>query len=263
MKLNHVPPRTGLVWIRLGMKTFFRQPLAMAGLFFMYMGVISVLTLIPLAGSALALALLPAATLGLMAAARQADDGRFPMPSVLGSAFAAGKQRMHAMLRLGVLYALGFMLVMGISALFDGGQFAQVYISGDKVTEELALKPEFQRALWVAMALYIPLAVLFWHAPALVHWHGVSPAKSLFFSAMACWANKGAMLVFAVGWLGVFMLGGVIMSLVAALTGGAEVAGLLVLPSVLLMASMFFTSTYFSFRDSFTADSTTTPGGST
>ena len=261
MKLNPVAAKTGLVWIKLGMKTFFRQPLAMAGLFFMYMGIISMLTLIPLAGSALALALLPAATLGLMAAARQADDGRFPMPSVLGSAFAAGKQRMHAMLRLGVMYALAFMTVMGASALFDGGQFAQVYLSGDKVTEELARQPEFQHALWVAMTLYVPLALLFWHAPALVHWHGVSPAKSLFFSALACWTNKGAMLVFAIGWVGVFLLGGVAMSLLVALIGNAELAGFLLLPSVLLMASMFFTSTYFSFRDSFTDDDATPTQG--
>jgi hypothetical protein len=32
----------------------------------------------------------------------------------------------------------------------------------------------------------------------------------------------------------------------------------LVLPSVLLMASMFFTSTYFTFRDSFVADESDT-----
>jgi hypothetical protein len=254
MKLNIVPAKTGWLWVRLGMKTFFQQPLALGGLFFMFMGVVSLLSAIPLLGSALSLALLPAATLGLMTAARQASEGRFPMPAVLASAFAAGKQRMHAMLKLGGLYALGFLLVMGISALFDGGQFASVYLNGEPITRELANDPEFQQALWVGMGLYLPLAILFWHAPALVHWHGVSPVKSLFFSAMACWKNKGALLVYAFGWLGVFMAGGMALSLVMALLGSEQLAGLFVLPSVLLMAAMFFTSTYFTFRDSFVAD---------
>jgi hypothetical protein len=35
MKLHLVPARTGLAWVKLGMRTFLRQPLALAGLFFM------------------------------------------------------------------------------------------------------------------------------------------------------------------------------------------------------------------------------------
>ncbi len=254
MRLNTVPASTGWLWVKQGIRTFWRQPLAMSGLFFMFMGVVSLLSAVPLVGSALALGLLPAATLGLMAAARQASDGQFPMPQVLGSAFSAGRQRMQAMLKLGALYAVGFLLVMGASALFDGGTFAGVYLKGNPLTDELARDPAFQQALWVGMGLYLPLALLFWHAPALVHWHGVDPLKSLFFSAMACWVNKGALLVYAAAWMGVFMVGGMALSLIMALVGSTELAGLLLLPSVLLMASMFFTSTYFTFRDSFTAD---------
>jgi hypothetical protein len=205
-------------------------------------------------GSAVALALLPAATLGLMAASRQASEGRFPMPMVLASAFSAGRQRMRAMLQLGGLYASGFVLVLGFSALFDHGQFARVYMGTLRLTEELALQSDFQLALWAAMALYAPLSMLFWHAPALVHWHGVPPAKSLFFSAMACWKNKGAMLLFGVGWLAVFLGAGLFTSLVAVLAGNPDVGNWLTLPLVVMMATMFFASSYFSFRDSFIAD---------
>ena len=34
VKLNIVPARTGLQWVKLGIRTFLRQPLALAGLFF-------------------------------------------------------------------------------------------------------------------------------------------------------------------------------------------------------------------------------------
>jgi uncharacterized membrane protein len=78
MKLNIVPARTGIQWVKLGIQTFFRQPLALSGLFFMFMAVMSIASMVPLIGSALALALLPAATLGLMAATQEATRGKFP-----------------------------------------------------------------------------------------------------------------------------------------------------------------------------------------
>ena len=90
MKLNRVPARTGWLWVRLGLRTFARQPLAMGGLFFMFILGVSVLAMVPVLGAPLALALLPAATLGLMAATKEAASGRFPMPTVLASAFRAG-----------------------------------------------------------------------------------------------------------------------------------------------------------------------------
>ena len=55
MKLRTVPASTGLQWVRLGVKTFLRQPLAMSGLFFMFMAVVSVLALVPFFTVALAL----------------------------------------------------------------------------------------------------------------------------------------------------------------------------------------------------------------
>src|SRR5690606_13712673 len=99
----------------------------------------------------------------------------------------------------------------------------------------------------------------FWHAPALVYRHGVAPAKSLFFSLLACWGNKGAMLVFIAGWAAVFMLTGLALSLIGSLFGGAQVLSVVVYPMVLIMASMFHTSLWFTFRDSFRFDDAVLP----
>ena len=253
MKLNLVSARTGILWVKLGIQTFFKQPIALTGLFFMYMAVISIASLIPLLGSALALGLLPAATLGLMAASREATKGNFPMPSVLVSAFRAGRQRMRAMLVLGLLYAMGFLFIMGISAIFDGGQFAKLYLVGGKITREMVNSGDFQSAMWVSVLLYLPLSLLFWHAPALVHWHGEPPVKSLFFSLIACWRNKWALTLYGVTWLALFMVVGFVISLAAGLMDSPEVGALIMMPTALLMAAMFFTSIYFTFRDSFVA----------
>ena len=259
MKLNIVPARTGLVWLKLGVSTFFKQPLALSGLFFMYMALISVATIVPFVGSALALTLLPAATLGLMAATREATGGKFPMPTILISAFRAGRQQAGAMLTLGALYAAGFLAIMGISTLLDGGKFARLYLLGGKITEELITASDFQNAMWVSTALYLPLSMLFWHAPALVHWHGVSPVKSLFFSLVACLRNFGAFTVYGLSWLGLFITGALAVMLVAGLIGSADLAAAAMVPLMLLMASMFFTSMYFTVRDCFIGEDTDAP----
>ena len=136
MKLNVVEARTGSKWVRQGIRVFWKQPIAMSGLFFLFMAIMSLSALLPIVGSFIALTLLPAATLGLMAASREVDLGKFPMPSILAIAFRASKERKRDMAILGLLYALGFVGVMGISALMDGGGFAKLYLVGGKLDAE-------------------------------------------------------------------------------------------------------------------------------
>ncbi|WP_066268643.1 BPSS1780 family membrane protein [Hydrogenophaga palleronii] len=252
MKLNIVPARTGLQWVKLGARTFLRQPLAMAGLFFMFMASVSVLSLVPVIGTLISLALVPAATLGLMAATREAQEGRFPMPTTLVTAFRGGAARTRAMLVLGALYAAGLMLVFGVGALFGTEAAPVVDAAGStEVTPEMVREMFSRQGLWASMLLYVPLLMAFWHAPALVYWQGVSPVKSLFFSLLACWSNKGAMVIYTLGWIAVFMLVGVLMSLLGALLGGGGALNLVLYPMVLLLASAFHASIWFSVRDSF------------
>jgi hypothetical protein len=254
MKLNVIPARTGLLWVKLGLRTFWSQPLALAGLFFMFITAMSLLSLVPYIGNALALALLPGATLGLMAATREASLGKFPMPSILVSAFRAGRQRAAAMAVLGAIYAVGFLGILGVSALVDGGGFARLYLVGGTLTPEMLQSSDFQMAMWVALGLYLPFSMLFWHAPALVHWHGVSPIKSLFFSGVSSFRSFGAMTVFTLAWTGLFMGVALLIMLLSVLIGQPELMGTILFPVAMLMAAMFFTSIYFTFRDTFVTE---------
>lgn len=254
MKLNVVPAKTGSEWVRQGIRTFWKQPVALSGLFFMFMAIMSVSSLVPVIGSFAALALLPAATLGLMAATREVDLGKFPMPIILAAGFRVGKDRKRDMLVLGVLYACGFIGVMGLSALIDGGDFAKLYLVGGSLDAETLMKPEFQNAMWLSLLLYIPLSAVFWHAPALVHWHGVPAIKSLFFSTVACLSNWRAFLVFGLMWSFIFLSTAVVLTLISGLMGDASLASLAMLPAMLMLAAMFFCSTYFSFRDCFVSE---------
>jgi hypothetical protein len=247
VKLNIVPARTGIQWVKLGVRTFLKQPLALTGLFFMYMAVVLVISQIPVLGSVAGAMLVPAATLGLMAATAEAESGRFPMPTVLISAFRAGRQRARAMLVLGAIYTAGSMAATLLGTLLAGQPPAPT-VPAD------AAAPQLDARMMLVLLLHAPLVVLFWHAPALVHWHGISPVKSLFFSAVACLRNAGAMLMYGFSWLAVFMVVGFTISTIGLMLGGTAVARSIMMPTVLLLVAMFTTSLYFTFRDSFRAD---------
>jgi hypothetical protein len=252
MNLRTVPAREGLQWALLGIRTFWRQPLAMSGLFFFFMAVVSLVSMVPLIGGALALVLLPGLTAGIMAATQKASEGLFPMPAILFSAFKTAPAR-KAMLTLGGLYALGLLLLMAASMLADGGGFAKVYLGGATVSPELVNSDAFQAALWTTMLLYVPLSMLFWHAPALVYWQQIEPVKSLFFSWMACWRNKAAFTVYTLAWVVVFVGSGLVALLVASLLGDAQMLMAVLMPLALMVTAMFFTSMLFTVKACFSA----------
>lgn len=259
MKLNIVSPRAGVSWVYAGMRTFGRQPLAMGGLFFMFMTGLSLVALLPLVGGLLAMVLVPAATLGLMEASKEVQAGRFPMPTCLIAGFRQGPRSTRAMLTLGVFYAIAVLLVVAVSALLDGGQFAQLYVQGESLSGELLMEPRFRTAMWVSSLLYLPISLAFWHAPALVHWHGVPPVKSLFFSFVAMVRNMPAFLLYGVLWVLISFAGGLILLMLTAMSGNTAIATYGLLPMALMVAAMFFSSLWFTYRDCF-VDESGTPG---
>jgi hypothetical protein len=254
MKLNVVPAKTGSLWVRQGIRAFWKQPLALTGLFFMFMASMSILSIVPVVGSFLALMLLPAATLGLMAATREVEMGKFPMPFILAAGFRTGTEGKRNMVVLGLIYALCFLGVMGLSTLIDGGDFAKLYLLGGSLEMDTIMEPDFQNAMWLSLMLYLPLSLVFWHAPALTHWHGVPWTKSLFFSTVACLSNWRAFLVFGLMWTAIFLGTTLVITLIGGLVGDGDFAAMALLPAMLMLASMFFCSSYYSFKDCFTSD---------
>ncbi|WP_353234206.1 BPSS1780 family membrane protein [Diaphorobacter ruginosibacter] len=255
MKLHIVPARTGVDWVRQGIQVFWRQPLALTLLFFTTTAAMSLVSVIPLVGPIVALAMLPAATLIMMEAAAETSLGRVPSPALILNALRAGRQRLAALAALGGIYAVLFLLIIAVASLVDGGQFASAYLGNAPITQDMAQSTGFIGATWVVMALYVPLSMLFWHAPGLVHWHHVPPVKALFFSIVACLKNIGAFSLYGIVWFGVFLGAGLVISLLISLLAmaglGSAVVAALMIATALVLASMFFTSIVFTFRDNF------------
>ena len=246
MKLNIVPAATGIQWVQLGMRTFMKQPLALAALVFLYLTLSLLMLVVPLVGPFLMMAIMPLGTLGLMAATKEAENSAFPMPTVLFTGLRASRDRVRSMLLLGALYAAS-LLVLVLVVTFtvqvptDTRDPAQVLQSG-----------EFRFAMLLTAALYLPISLAFWHAPALVHWHGVTPGKSLFFSLVACIRNARAFLMYGLVWAGV-ALGVIVASNVAGLVS-PWLSGVVFGAASTMATITFYTSLYFTFRDSFIAE---------
>ena len=261
MKLHIVPARTGLHWVKLGMQTFWRQPMALTALLFLSMAAVSVLGMLPLVGPYLALMLMPCVFLVMMLGAAEAHQARIPRPTLIAAPFRAGKQRIQALVILGIFYAVGIVLIAALTSLFDDGTLAKLSLGNEPMTPELAetlvQQPGFQIALWGGFALYNLLAMLMWHAPALVQWHGVSPVKAVFFSVVACLRNFRAFFMYALGWMGLALAAGIGLSLLTVLlsfvlgSAVAMAANILTIMLGMALVTMFLTSAVFTFRDCF------------
>ena len=261
MKLHIVPAKTGLQWVRLGLQTFWRQPMALTALLFISMMAVSLIGLFPLIGSYLALVLMPTVFLVMMLGAAETHQGRMPRPSLAFTPFRQGKARVQALAILGLFYAAGILLIVTLTSMFDDGSLAQLSLSNDPMTpelaEELVQQPGFHVALWSGLILYNLLALLMWHAPALVHWHGVSPVKAVFFSVVACARNFRAFALYMLGWFGLMIGAGIAISLLTTVvyavmgTSTRFVVNILTIMLGMGLITAVLTSAVFTFRDCF------------
>lgn len=257
MRLQTVPAATGAAWVKQGWRAFTQQPLAFSGLFAAFLFVIFVLTLVPLVGSLLLLALLPLGSLGFMIATRDHQAGRIPLPRAFIEPLRQGPAQARAILQLGAVYAVASVLIITLAEWADGGaldELMQVLADGKATPADVGERlsdPRLELGLLLRFGLAGLLSIPFWHAPALVHWGGQGVAQSLFSSTVAIWRNKGAFLVFALTWCAVVLVFGAGANIVAGLLGQPQLIALLAMPASLLLSTAFYTSLYFTFADCF------------
>ena len=262
MKLLRAEPGEGLVWIRRAFRTFGRQPFGLAGLLAVCVFIVWTVSWIPILGGALSV-LSPAGTLLFMIATSRVEAGERPLPGALAAILGAGRPRLVELLKLGVAYFVASALAMLIIAAIDGGATAtwMEAVSGAAGSASGASAPGASgpaasqaplpdaRMLFSSLGRMVVLALLsvpFWHAPALVYWGRQGFAKSLFFSTVAIWRNRGAFAVYGLGWFGLSLAGAMVFSVLAALLGGPPrpslVAVMVLVVAILLYLTLFFSS---------------------
>jgi hypothetical protein len=265
MKLQLIPASRGAQWVRQGFAIFFKQPLGFAVLFASFLFALFVSMLLPLIGSLLLLAALPLVSLGFMIATRRALAGHFPQPRVFIEPLRRGRPRLVAMLQLGVVYALATAFIMWFSDVVDGGALDKLMQTASdskalpNALQEQLSDPRLQMGLLLRFGLAGLLSVPFWHAPALVHWGEQTAPKSLFFSLMACWRNRGAFTVYALTWTAVILGFALLVNVLFALLGQFQLMALAAMPASLIFSTVFYASLYFTFADCFEINEEETP----
>jgi len=243
--------------VRKGFQVFGRQPLGFASLFAAGLFVSLLLGVIPLLGSVAALALAPALSLLFMIASRRVEVGQAAMPGAIVELFQAGRNRWVALVKLGIAYVVATFLFFWLAGVLDGGALDAFFASlrDTKLTPESAAahvaEPGVQFGLLLRLLFLGVLSIAFWHAPALVFWGDPGWAKSVFFSTIALWRNKGAFTIYSLVWLALLMALLAIISIGAGLFGPERFA-LVAAPLMLVFMTLFYASLWFTFADCFT-----------
>jgi hypothetical protein len=250
MQARIVRPAQGARWLGEGWQLFRTAPLGWLALACVYLLGTNVLALVPVIGFVAALMMVPALTVGMMAAARAASHGGQPNVRMLAEGFQAGAR---AQLGLGAIYFLLSTLVFGATALADQEGKLRAMLGGRAPAGELALA-DIVLPLAVFALSYVPVLMMFWFAPPLAAWHSTGALKALFFSFVACVMNWRAFLAYGAA-VALMMMALPLAALLALRAfGGADLGvavASLVFPLLLLMLPTLFASFYVSYRDVF------------
>jgi hypothetical protein len=244
----------GARWLGEGWRLFRVAPLAWLALVFAYWLLMTVISLVPVLGAAAAAVLVPAFSVGFMAAARSCAAGRSPEIGLLAAGF---RDNLRVQLALGALYLTCLALVLAATALVDGGALARWMLAGEPPGEEALGSGAFLAALAAAAALYTPVMMAFWFGPLLAAWHASGAAKALFFSFFACLINWRAFLAYgAVTAAVMLVLPFVVLAALTLVSGGslAVPAMALALPLVIVLLPTLLASFYASYRGIFGDD---------
>lgn len=243
--------RAGWRWLAEGFILFRRNPALLSLVVISYWVMLALLNAVPVVGGILATVLMPALSVVLMNICRNLDQGRDFVPALLLLAF---RQNAGALYRLGGLYFILTLAILGLTSLVDGGALLSAMISGKTPEDDPATRTAVLLSAQLGLLLLLPLVMAYWYAPLLVAWHRYPLGKALFFSFFACLRNWRAFLAYSLA-VAVWSAGvpGLILGVIGSIAPDAltVVATALFMPLVFVFAPSLIASFYISYREVF------------
>ena len=181
----------GMDWVRQGWRLFKLWPIPWMGMTAAAFLVIVGMTMLPYVGGPLVELLSPVLVAGYMLASRAAERGEPVTFLHLAGGF---RENLPAMLVMGAVYLVAGILVTQVMNLIGGAslqdmiRLAQDPSSGSPEQARAVLNQSLP-ALLFGLAMYTPLLMATWFAPALVVFRGFSPINALWWSLWVCFAN--------------------------------------------------------------------------
>jgi hypothetical protein len=251
MQALTLPAAQGWRWLTDGFRIFRKNHLMLTFLVVSYWVLMALVNVIPVIGTIATTLCIPAFSVSLMNACRSIERGTPLGPQLLFSGFASN---LRSLLTLGAIYLAAVVAILGLSALADDGALMAMMLAGQKPDAETVSSGSLLLATEIALVLLCPLIMAYWYAPVLAGWHGLSPAKALFFSFVACLRNWRPFLVYSLA-IGVVatLVPGIVLGILAALlpSGASLVLVLMMVLLILVLAPTLFASFYVSYRDVF------------
>jgi hypothetical protein len=246
MKLRSAPALEGFVWMRSGVRLVLSQPLGLAALLGVMVFGLGLLLMLPWVGPLLVSVMLPALSAGWVHTSEQVLAGARPSPSLLLAPLRLPQRK--ALLQLGGLHALAVMLMLVLADLIDpglGDMWEMLHAANDDESTASAMQA-LRGGLVLRLAMLTPVALLFWHAPVLVHREGSGVAKALFASTLASVRNVGAFFVYGLSWLLADLLLSATLGLLLGALGLPQLALMIAVPVAMLFSAAFYASLHAS-----------------
>jgi len=245
----------GLTWMGHGLRACARQPMGFIGLLGMIACAAMVTMGLPILGPFVVIAVMPAIWMAFMLASRRAIEGQRVTPSVLVEPFRVQEDITKIWMPLGGAYLLTVLIVKMLADLLGPGPdvLADAFESAKDLSEALNNESVQTDLIW-RLVLTLPVSLLFWHTPALLFWARQPLLKSLFFSAMACWHNMGAFVLYGLSWSAGILTLGLFGEMLRMVSPEPILVNILMAIGGLWLASAFYASLYFTVVDCFEPD---------
>jgi hypothetical protein len=232
--LRRVPIGRGWGWIADAFGLFRRNPVIWLALHLVLFVIAFALAQIKVLGGYLIYLLTPLFLGGLMSACREAERGGEIEIAHLFRGFAENATQL---VTVGGVYLVGNVLVTGVALTLGGAELQEVMkaaAEGGSAALDPAVTNKAAFAVMVSLALFVPLAMALWFAPALVVLDRMAAGRALVLSIQACLANMLPFLVY-----GAIMSGLLLAALLPAFVG------------LVLWVPIAMLSTYTAYRDVF------------
>ncbi len=193
MYARQVNAKNSWNWIVDGYGLFKQSPVIWIALFFIYVLIAMVLSIVPVFGPIILNLLAPVFMAGFMIGCKAIEEGE---ELEINHLFAGFKLHTSRLITVGGIYLAGVIVIVGLIFVITGGAAA---IGGmEHGTPSPAQSATVAIAMLIAFAAIMPLVMAYWFAPTLVVFHEIQPLEAMKLSFNACLRNLVPFLLYSV-----------------------------------------------------------------
>lgn len=210
LNINVVDAGRGAGWLLEGFDYFKRSAGAWIGVTILLVIIVIVGGLIPFLGSLAVQLLMPVFIAGLILGCRAQDEGASLGVNHL---FAGFGNQTGQLILIGALYLAGALVILFLTAIFGLLLLGNMEFLNQVAAGDMNAMAEHARSILlvvlIALALYVPLIMAVWFAPALVVLHDLGAIEAMTYSFKGCLQNIVPFLIYGLVGLVLTILAGI------------------------------------------------------